>query len=112
MPSGKFQLLVFVMINPNQYRHRISILFNDYLQGHLDLEELIQKLRTIESLHKQNQKNIKSESILWFKFSKDDSLTTTINDLQKDLSNNNREFTLERIREALNVDQELSIYFS
>ncbi|WP_324719896.1 hypothetical protein [Salinimicrobium sp. HB62] len=100
------------MMNPNQYSHRISILFNDYLQGQLDLKDLIQKLRAIEALHKQNQKGIKSENTLWFKFSKDDSLVTTIDDLQKDLSNHNREFTLERIREALNVDQELSIHYS
>jgi hypothetical protein len=100
------------MINPNQYSHRISILFNDYLQGHLDLKDLIQKLRAIEPLHKQNQKDIKSDNMLWFKFSKDDSLVTTIDDLQKDLSSHNREFTLERIREALNVDQELSVYYS
>ena len=100
------------MMNPNQYSHRISILFNDYLQGHLELKELIQKLRAIEFLHKQNQKDTKSENTLWFKFSEDDSLVTTIDDLQKDLSNHNREFTLERIREALNVDQELLIYYS
>lgn len=85
------------MMNPNQYCHRISILFNDYLQGHLDLKDLIQKLRAIEDLHKQNQKDVKSENTLWFKFSKDDSLVTTIDDLQKDLSNHNREFTLERL---------------
>lgn len=99
-------------MNPNQHSHRISILFNDYLQGHLELKELIQKLREIETLHKQNQKDIKSENTLWFKFSKDDNLVTTIDDLQKDLSNHNRGFILERIREALNVDQELSIYYS
>ena len=99
-------------MNPNQYSHRISILFNDYLQGHLDLKDLIQKLRAIEALLKQNQKDLKSESTLWFKFSKDDSIVTTIDDLQKDLSNQNREFTVERIREALNVDQELSIHYS
>jgi|GEM_PF-6799532 hypothetical protein len=100
------------MMNPNQHSHRISILLNDYLQGHLNLEDLIQKLRAIEALHKQTQKAIKSERTLWFRFSKDDSLVTTIDDLQKDLSNHNREFTLERIREALNVDQELSIHYS
>ena len=99
-------------MNPNQYSLRISILFKDYLQGHLDQEELIQKLRAIEVLHKQNQKDMQSENTLWFKFSQDDSLVTTIDDLHKDLSNNNREFTLERIREALNVDQELTIYYS
>lgn len=105
-------IFILVMMNPNQHSHRISILFTDYLQGHLVLKELIEKLSAIESLHKQNHNDTESEKTLWFKFSKDDSLVTTIDDLQKDLSNQNREFTLQRIREALNVDQELSIYYS
>lgn len=100
------------MSNPNQYSHRISILFNEYLRGQLELEELIDRLRAIEALHKQGYNDNKSESTLWFKFSKDDTLVTTIDDLEKDLSNKNREYTLERIREALNVDQELSIHYS
>lgn len=100
------------MSNPNQYSHRISILFNEYLKGHLELEELIERLRVIEALHMQSHNDNKSESTLWFRFSKDDTLVTTIDDLEKDLSNKNREYTLEKIREALNVDQELTIYYS
>lgn len=100
------------MTKPNQYSHRFSILLNDYLQDRLELNELIQKLRAIEIEHKQNHNDRESEKTLWLKFSTDDSLVTTIDDLQKDLSNHNREYTLERIREALNADQELFIYYS
>ena len=50
---------------------------------------------------------------MWFKFSQDDSLATTIEDLQKDLANSrNADFTKERMREAINLENELFIYYS
>ena len=100
------------MINPNRYSHRISILFNNYLQGRLGLEEFIQKLRNIEAMHKGNLGDNNPEHPMWFKFSKDDSLVTTIDDLETDLSNNNRDFILQRMREAIDVEQELFVHYS
>ncbi len=97
------------MENLNFYNHRVSVSFNNYLQGHLSLEDLVDQLQRIESQLKQE----KPEGGLWFKFSQDDSLATTISDLEKDLSDNkNREFTMERMREAINLDNELFIYYS
>ena len=100
------------MINPNQYSHRVSILFNEYIQGQLELEEFIQKLRDMETKHREILNDNSSESGLWFKFSDDDTLATSIDDLEKDLANSNREFTLERMKEAISTEQEFVVYFS
>lgn len=97
------------MENLNYYNHKISVSFNDYLQEHITLDQFIQQLRIVEAQLKQD----KSQGSLWFKFSQDDSLATTIPDLQKDLSDaKNREFTMERMREAINLENELFIYYS
>ena len=97
------------MENLNHYNHRVSVSFNSYLQGHITLDQLIQQLQLVESQLRQD----KTEASLWFKFSQDDSLATTIPDLQKDLSDaKNREFTLERMRDAINLENELFIYYS
>ena len=100
------------MKNLNQYNHRVSILFNEYLQNLLSLDDFIQKLRALEDLYKQNLKDDTQENSIWFKFSEDDTLVTTIDDLERDLSNSNRNFTLERMREAINLDNELFIQYS
>lgn len=97
------------MENINHYNHRVSVSFNSYIQEQITLGQLVQELRRVESQLKQNN----SQGSLWFKFSQDDSLATTIPDLQKDLTDaKNREFTLERMREAINLENELFIYYS
>ncbi len=95
-----------------QYNHRISILFNEYLQNRLDLNEFIEKLRVVEKQYEQTLDFKNPENSIWFKFSDDDTLVTTIDDLKRDLSNSNRNFTLERMREAINLDNELFIHYS
>ena len=100
------------MTNLNRYNHRVSILFNHYLQGVVELDEFIQKLRIVEALHRQNLNDNTSDNSMWFKFSDDDTLGTTIDDLERDLSNTNRDFTLERMKEAINLERELFIHYS
>ncbi len=100
------------MAHLNQYSHRVSILFNDYLQNRLDLDKFIQKLRVVEKQYEQSLNYKTPENSIWFKFSDDDTLVTTIGDLERDLSNSNRGFTLERMREAINLDNELFIHYS
>ena len=93
----------------NYYNHRVSVLFNDYFNEHVSLEQLIHQLRQVEAQLRRSD----FKGSLWFKFSQDDSLATTIADLQKDLSDvRNREFTLERMEEAINLENELFIYYS
>lgn len=101
-----------MMMKPIQYSHRISILFSNYLQGQLELPELIKRLRLIEKMHKHIVNDVDSNSGLWFKFSEDDTIVCTIDDLERDLTNSNRNFLLERIGEALNLDQELFVQYS
>ena len=100
------------MTNLNQYNHRVSILFNDYIQNLLSLNEFMQKLRAVEDLYGKTIKKDTQENSLWFKFSAEDTLVTIIGDLEKDLSNWNRDFTLERMREAITLDNELFIHYS
>jgi hypothetical protein len=97
------------MKNLNHFNHRISLLFQGHITGNLTLEELIKGLKGIEVMHR---KSVQENGSLWFKFSEDDTMATTIVDLEKDLSDRNREFTLERIRESISLENELSIYYS
>lgn len=90
------------MGNLNLYNHRVSVVFSNYLQGNITLDQLIQQLQRIEAQLKPDS----SRSTLWFKFSQDDTLSTSIEDLKKDLSEvKNREFTLERMKEAINLEK-------
>jgi arsenate reductase-like glutaredoxin family protein len=97
------------MKNLTQYNHRASVLFQNYLTHNLSLNELIKGLQKIENMHRLT---VSEEGSLWFKFSIDDTLVTSIDDLQKDLSNANSEFTLERIGEGISLENELFIYYS
>lgn len=96
--------------NVNQYHHRISILFQSFLAGNLELDQLIMELSNIEDRHRQVTN---TSGDMWFKFSQDDTLITTIEDLNRDLSSSsNREFALERLRESISLENELIIYYS
>lgn len=98
------------MNNVSQYHHRISILFQSYLAGDLELDLLITELRKIEDYHRGLTNTSKD---LWFQFSQDDTLITTIEDLKKDLSSpSNRKFTLERIKESISLENELLIHYT
>ena len=97
------------MKNLQLYNHRVSILFNEYLIKNICLDEFIKALERIQAQIRQE----KSNGSLWFKFSQDDALATTIADLEKDLSDKaNRDFILERMEEATNLDNELFIHYS
>ena len=94
------------------FNHRDSILFNDYIQDQVGLDQFIHKLRMIEAWHKQTIQDESSDKSIWFRFAHDDTQVTSIDDLQRDLLNSNRKFTLERMREAINLEQELFIQYS
>ena len=97
------------MDNLNLLNHSVSVAFSTYLQVNITLDQLIQQLQRIEAQLKSDS----SQCSLWFKFADDDTLSTSIEDLKKDLSDyRNREFTLERMREAINLENELFIHYS
>lgn len=96
------------MKNLIQYSYAISNNFFIYLKGTISKDELIKRLREFEAHHKNA---VKTEGSLCFKFSEDDTLVTTIDDLDRDLSDaKNKEFTQERMREAISLNGELLIY--
>lgn len=67
------------MENLNFYNHRVSVFFNNYLQGYITHDQLLQQLKRVEAQLKKEQ----PQGSLWFKFSQDDTLATTIPDLRK-----------------------------
>ena len=90
MQISCFTFLYTAMENINHYNHRVSVSFNNFLQEDITLGQLIQELQKIESQIRRENFN----GSLWFKFSQDDSLATTIADLRQDLSDvRNKEFT-------------------
>ena len=96
-------------MKPQTLHHRISLLFQGYLTQNIEIDDLISGLRVIES---QYGNDARKQGTLWFKFSQDDTLSTDINELEKDLSCPvNREFAEERIRETLSLDNDLYIQF-
>ena len=99
-------------VNLKTYNHRISSLFQAYVTHSITKDELIEGLRKIETFHRNTIQDTDPNKSMWFKFNEDDTVVTTIDDLAKDLSNSNREFTMEHLKESLNLEGELFIYYS
>jgi hypothetical protein len=59
--------------------------FNSYLDNRINLEELIERLRYIE-LQILSDDEEETGSQVWFRFFEGDTLKTTINEIEKDLS--------------------------
>jgi hypothetical protein len=100
------------MKNLIQYRYPCEVNFYNYLQtGNLD--NLIKGLKRVEQLAK-NEGTVSGD--LWFKFSFDDTLATTIRDIETDLSlpasHGNHKFLIERIKEAVDLNGTLEVYYS
>jgi hypothetical protein len=100
------------MKNLIQFVYPCSVNFNNYLQSG-NLENLIKGLKRVEHLAK---KEGTISGGLWFRFSSDDALATTIRDIETDLSlpptHNNRKFLIEKIEHAISLNTELEIYYS
>lgn len=81
-------LYLFPMSALPQYKTIASEAFNDFLDNKTDLDELIERLRTIE-LQVQSDDEDEDEETgkgIWFRFFEGDNLKTTISDLEKELS--------------------------
>ena len=101
------------MKNLIQYVYSCEVNFYNYLQSG-NLENLIKGLRRVETLARNENEGTVSGD-LWFKFSSDDTLATTIRDIEKDLSfpsHNNYKFLIERIEGAIDLNGELFVYYS
>ncbi|RAU81952.1 hypothetical protein [Pontibacter arcticus] len=62
--------------------------FSQYLNSHISLEELIEKLRYIEQLLVADDEEETDKSV-WFRFFAGDTLKTTISDIEKELATPN-----------------------
>ena len=93
-----------------QYNSTVGQLFFKYLNGKIETFSLIAGLNFVQDHHR---KETGTNGTLSFKFSEDDTMVTTIADLERDLADaKNREFTLERMRECTHLQGELIIYYS
>lgn len=98
-----------------QYNSKVSNLFHEFLQnGDKEKSEAIleTELKVLEQYHKDLTRTENRE--IWFKFSKDDTGATTINELINDLTvgNKNRNYRLEQLEDSISLDGELQIYYS
>jgi len=98
------------MRNHKKYRSTVLSLFSDFLTGKITERKLKVELYLIE-MEVANYNPLTGKSV-WFKFSFDDTLATTIENLYQDLFNKNVEFTESRMRFAIDNPKELQIYFS
>ena len=98
------------MRNHKKYRSIVLSLFSDFLAGKITERKLKDELYLIE-MEVANYNPLTGKSV-WFKFSFDDTLATTIENLYQDLFNKNVEFTESRMRFAIDNPKELQIYFS
>ena len=94
-----------------QYNSKVSNLFHEFLQNG-DKEKVKTELKTLEKYHKDLTRTKNKD--IWFKFSKDDTGATTINELINDLTvgNKNRNYRLEQLEESISLDGELQIFYS
>lgn len=106
------------MKNLAKYVHSCSEAFFNFIKND-DLERLINYLKDLEISLVENQpsKNIEWDiySTLWFKFSKDDTGATDIEDIQRTFTRDtkeNQEYLREQIKRAISLQGELYVYFS
>ena len=85
-------------------------LFQSFLSGDISKKELISELYWIEidltDLDKIDDKG------LWFKFSKDDTLATTIANIDINYYSDNMNYFKECMQIAIDNPQEFQVYFS
>ena len=103
------------MKNQIQYVYSCTDAIFNYLKDG-DLDKLLTRLRKVENHAKETLKGDNKE--LWFKFGEDDTLVTTIAEIEIMLSSNykaNKEFLIEqfeRVTKDIHPENELLAYYS
>ena len=70
------------------------------------------ELSDSELINELNQFNSNfDDSDIWFRFFKHDTLATTINDIEKDLADNNRDYIIEQIETALENPEDFQLNY-
>lgn len=105
------------MKNLIQYRYSCEEAMFEYLKNR-NVQNLIERLKHIEELHRKKIECTDDKKGMWFRFGNDDTLATTINDIERDLNlpsnSDNHELLIDRMKMVidLNPETELLIYFS
>jgi len=105
------------MKNLIQYRYSCEEAMFEFLKNG-NVQNLIERLKRIENIHRKEIECTDDELGLWFKFGSDDTLATTIEDIRINLnyatSNGNRELLIDKMKMVidLNPETELMVYFS
>lgn len=99
--------------NYKKYRTFVIQNFEKFLNNKIDLDTLHSNLHDIQDeLGFNTQRGLKS---LWFKFSKDDTLATIINQIYSDIfhgTKDRKDCMIERMRYAINNPKEFGIFYS
>ena len=105
------------MKNLIQYRYSCEEAMFEFLKNG-NVQNLIERLKRIEDIHRKEIECTDDELGLWFKFGSDDTLATTIEDIEKDLNlpsnHGNHKLLIDKFLLAIdnNPETELMIYFS
>ncbi len=96
------------------YRYKVESLFFNYLKER-DLDFLIKKLYEIETLIENTFEDFGNKG-LWFKFFESDTAATTIGNINADLylpeNHPNHRLMIEILKDAIDLNGEIKIYFS
>jgi len=93
-----------------KYNPSVLNLFADFLAGKTTERKLKDELYLIE-MEIADYNPLTGKSV-WFKFSDDDTLATTIENLYQDLFNKNEEFTRERMQFVIDNPKQFKIHYS
>ena len=94
-----------------EQEQKLRDIFSEFHNKKITQEQFIKRLRAIENKTRSGQKTI------WFRFFKNDTAVTTLNDIERDLNTlpncyqNNRKYMQENIEIAVN-ENSLQINFS
>jgi len=94
----------------NEIRNKTINLFRKYINDDITKSNLITELYNIE-IELEYPKTF-SEKDLWFKFTKDDTIATTITNLSINEHDINMNFYKEQIKQAISNPEEFTIHFS
>lgn len=99
------------MRNYKKYRPTVIDLFQSFLAGKIENEELNDSLHLIQDDLGYNRS--KSLKCVWFKLTKDDTGSSTINEIYFDLKGiKNRDYIKERMQIAIDNPKGLQVYYS
>jgi hypothetical protein len=103
--------------NRNYIKYRQFVLdkFRQFLSGEIDNHTLNQELHTIQTEFGYDRQRRGNMKCVWFKFTKDDNLCHTINQIWSDIKFGNQrtqDYIKEQMQLAIDNPKGLQIYYS